>query len=157
VEQRCLAGHPRLALRRQVTERAHVVQPVRQFDDHHPDVVDHGEDHFTQVLGLFLVEVRVIYSALGLDALELADALHQGGDRIPKGLGQIVPRCGRVLYDVMQQRGNHRVLIHPQIQQDDGHFEWVYEIRLAGGAQLFAVCFSGVGDGMSNPLDCARE
>ena len=33
----------------------HVVQPVGEFDQDHPDVRGHGEDHFPDVIGLTLL------------------------------------------------------------------------------------------------------
>jgi hypothetical protein len=56
-----LRGLPRDALllvAGQVLEGAHVVQPVRELDEDHPDVVHHREDHLSEVLGLFLLAAR---------------------------------------------------------------------------------------------------
>src|SRR5271163_421184 len=46
------AGDALLALGREIFERAHVVQAVGEFDHHHADVVDHGEEHLADVFGL---------------------------------------------------------------------------------------------------------
>ncbi len=43
-----LLGDLFLLFRLHRTERAHVVQPVGQLDQHHPDVLDHAEHHFAQ-------------------------------------------------------------------------------------------------------------
>jgi len=51
-----LAGNGLLSFRGQCPERPHVVQAVGQLDDHHADVIHHGEEHLAQVLGLLLVE-----------------------------------------------------------------------------------------------------
>jgi hypothetical protein len=40
---------------RQMMERPHVVEPVREFDQDHPDVVDHGQEHLAEALGLPLL------------------------------------------------------------------------------------------------------
>ncbi len=48
-----------LALRRvEVLERAHVVQAIGELDQDDPDVVDHGQDHLAEVLGLGLLLAR---------------------------------------------------------------------------------------------------
>ncbi len=41
-----------LAVGLKVFERAHVVQAIGEFDEHHADVIDHGEHHLAQVFGL---------------------------------------------------------------------------------------------------------
>jgi hypothetical protein len=44
-----------LFLLRQGAERAHVVEPVGELDQDHPDVAGHRHHHFPVVLGLPLV------------------------------------------------------------------------------------------------------
>jgi hypothetical protein len=43
-----------LAIRVEMLERAHVVQPVRKFDQDDANVVDHGQHHLAEVLRLRL-------------------------------------------------------------------------------------------------------
>ena len=52
VNLECLVGDAGLLLRWQGAEGAHVVEPVGEFDEHDPDVVDHGQEHLAQVLRL---------------------------------------------------------------------------------------------------------
>ena len=47
-----LARDALLLVRRQIFERAHVVQPVGQLHQHHANVVDHGQKHLADVFGL---------------------------------------------------------------------------------------------------------
>ena len=56
---------------RQVFKGPHVVEPVGQLHQHHPDVIDHGQDHFAKVFGLLV---------LGRDKLEAADLRHAFDD-----------------------------------------------------------------------------
>jgi hypothetical protein len=59
-------------------EGAHVVQPVGQLDQDHPDVLGDREHHLAEVLGLGL--------GLGLElqVRQLGDAIHQVGDLGPE-------------------------------------------------------------------------
>jgi len=148
-----LAGDARLALRLQVTEGAHVVQPVRQLDDDDAQVVHHGEDHLAQVLGLFLIQVRTVHLALALDALELADPLYERGDGLAKDLAQVIVGVGRVFDDIVENGRDDRLFIQPQIEQADSHFDRVHDIWLARGAQLVAVRLDGKRHGLSDPRD----
>ncbi|MNN73661.1 hypothetical protein D3C81_1897950 [compost metagenome] len=48
-------GDSTLTLLRLVFERSHIVQSVRQFNDDHPNVLCHGDEHFAVVLVLLLL------------------------------------------------------------------------------------------------------
>ncbi len=61
-----------------VMERAHVVQPVGKLDQQHADVVRHGEQEFTQILG------RALVFGLRLDLGELGDSVDEPGDFRPE-------------------------------------------------------------------------
>ncbi len=63
-----------LLVGRQVVERAHVVQPVGELDEHDTDIMRHREDHFAEVLGLLLL------AALKCDLRNLGGAVDQPRD-----------------------------------------------------------------------------
>jgi hypothetical protein len=76
---------------------AHVVQAVGQFDEQHPPVVGHGDEHLADgggLLGLLGVE---------LQAVELGDAVDDRGDLVAELLGQPLGRDPGVLDGVVQQ------------------------------------------------------
>ena len=50
-----LAGDGHLPLGLLVFERAHIVQPVGQLDQHDADVLAHGQEHLAQRFGLLLL------------------------------------------------------------------------------------------------------
>ena len=50
-----LLGLLELLVLAQIAEGAHVVQPVGQLDEDHPDVLRHGDDHLADVLGLLFL------------------------------------------------------------------------------------------------------
>ena len=63
-----------LPVRRQMIERAHVVQPVGELDQHHPDVMRHRNDHLAEILRLLFL------AALEGDLRDLGHAVDQLGD-----------------------------------------------------------------------------
>ena len=75
VGQRCinlqrLLGDLLLPLFRQRRQGAHVVQPVGQLDEHHADVINHGQQHLADVFRLAL------FLAGQIDHADLGDAFH---------------------------------------------------------------------------------
>ena len=54
-----------------VLHGAHVVQPVADFDEDHPDVLGHGHEHLAQVLHLLLFLGDILHPR------QLGDPLHQ--------------------------------------------------------------------------------
>src|ERR1700686_4077305 len=76
-------GDLMLAISRKVFQGAHVVQPVSQFDEHHADVVDHGQHHLAQVLGLLL------FASSEVDLADFRDAFDDVGDLLPEFLADV--------------------------------------------------------------------
>ena len=112
---------------------AHVVQPVAQFDEHDAHVLGHGEKHFTQVLGLLLLNGREF------DAAELRDAVDQQRDLRAELLADLVERDVRILHNVVEQRGADGIGVEAEVEQDAGHRDGVADITLARQALLSLV------------------
>ena len=55
VDVQRLAGDGHLPLGLLIFERAHVVQPVGQLDEHNADVLAHGQEHLAQRFGLLFL------------------------------------------------------------------------------------------------------
>src|SRR3546814_9672323 len=55
-------------------QRAHIVQPVGELDQQHPDVVRHGEQELAQILG------RPLILCLRLDLRQLGDPVDEAAD-----------------------------------------------------------------------------
>ena len=81
-----LAGDALLLLPRQGCDRAHVVQPVDQLDEHDADVLRHRQEHLADVLGLLLL-VRPT-----AERRELGDSV----DERRRHAARSVPRCRSV-------------------------------------------------------------
>jgi hypothetical protein len=65
-------------------QRAHVVKPVGQLDQDHPDVGGHRDHHLSVVLGLLLV------AAVERDPRQLGDAVDELGDVVAEPLTHVV-------------------------------------------------------------------
>ena len=103
-----------LAVRLEVLQSPHIVQPVGQFDEHHPNVVDHGQHHLAEVLRLLLLASGKV------DLADLGDALHDVRDLFAELLADVNDRHGRV----------HRDRIHLHFGKHQRNFQRMDEIRL---------------------------
>ena len=83
----------------------YVVQAVGQLDQHHADVLGHGQEHLAQVLRLLLVAaIQAIPESLV--------PRPPGGPPRPEGGLDVLQGDRRVLGDVVQQPGHHRGPVH---------------------------------------------
>jgi hypothetical protein len=82
------------------------VQAIAQLDDHHADVLRHGEEHLAQILRLLLLK------RLPLNPGELGDAVHQAADFRPELRLYLVQGERRVFRDVVQEAGADSGPIH---------------------------------------------
>ena len=119
-----------LLLLAEVLDRAHVVEPVRELDQDHADVLRHRDDHLAVVLGLRLL------ARLELDARQLRDAVDELGDLVAELVLDLVERRLGVLDDVVQERGGDRLLVEPQAREDERHPVRVVDEVLAGAPLL---------------------
>ena len=116
---------------------SHVVQPVGQLNQQHPDVFGHGEDEFTEVLRLLGL------IGLELDPRQLGHPVDQARHFLAKGFPDFLQRRVRVLDGVMQEGGDDGRRIDLVIGQDAGDFQGVGKIGIARGPGLRAVRLHG--------------
>ena len=76
---------------------AHVVQPVGQLDEDDADVLDHGQQHLADALGLPVLTVGEV------DFTELGDAVDAARHVVAEGAGQFLIAGLGVLQNVVQQ------------------------------------------------------
>ena len=119
----------------EVMERAHVVEPVGELDQQDADVVRHGEQELAQILG------RALAFALRLDLGELGDAVDEAGDVLAEQFPDLGRRRQRVLDRVVEDRGDDRLVVEPQIGEDAGDLDRVAVIGIARGAGLEPCAF----------------
>ena len=92
-----LLGDGALSGHRHDRDRAHVVQAVGQLDQQDPPVLGHGDEHLADGGRLLLL------LGVELQAVELGDAVDDGGDLVAELLGQPLLGDAGVLDGVVQQ------------------------------------------------------
>ena len=128
-----LAGGALLLELRHRRDRAHVVEAVGELDDQDPQVLGHRHEHLAHrggLLGLLGVE---------LDAVELGDAVDDGGDVAAEVRLEVVEGDAGVLHGVVEERGGHGDVVEPEVGHDPGHRERVLDVGLARPPVLAAV------------------
>ena len=121
-----LKGGVVLLVQRTVLQCAHVVQTVRELDDHDADVLRHREQDLHDIFRLLLL------LAEGRHLGQLCHAVHQHRDIVAEALFHIVQRRGGVLDHIVQQRRAERVGIHAELQQNIRDSDRMHDIRLTG-------------------------
>ena len=133
--------------RRHRAERAHVVRAVGELDHDDADVPHHREQHLAEALGLRLG------AAVELDLVELADAVDEFRDlRAEAGRDLVLGRRG-VLDDVVQDRGDQRLGVEPQVGEQVGDRDRMGDVGLARAAALALVGLEGEVVGGLDALD----
>ena len=133
-----LARDALLLLRRQEAERAHVVEPVGELDDHDPDVLGHGHEHLPDVLGLLL-----LHRPRRAELAQLRDPVDEPRDRTAESLLDLGDREVGVLRNVVEERRRQRLGVHLQGRQVVGHRDRVGDVLLARAADLALVGGNG--------------
>jgi len=92
------------------------VKPVCKFDNNHPDILCHGEEHLAQILSLYFKLI------LGVTELsQLRDAVHEESNFLAEFFRNIIQRHCSIFHCVMQHARNNRFLIHLKIRKDNSH------------------------------------
>ena len=126
------------ALFRQVLEGAHVVQAVGELDEHDADIVDHGQHHLAEVLGLLLLAGGEV------DFADLGDAFDDVGDLLAEFFANVDDGHRSVFDGIMEQARGYCDRVHLHLGQDKRDFQGMNQIGLAGGSTLAFVVFQGV-------------
>ena len=134
--QRLLALLHDLGVRHKV-DGSHIMEAVSQFDDQHPDILGHSQEHFSQILGL------TFFFAVGFDGSQFRDPVYQSSDIFAEILFDIFIGVVGVFHDVMHQSCGNGLGVHPQLGKNFGDLDRVDEIRLSGTAELTFMCLLG--------------
>ena len=120
------AGNGDLPVRRLEFQGAHVVQTVGQLDEHHADVLGHGQNHLAQAFGLLLLARGEV------QARQLGHAVHQLRHfRAEVLLNHLQRAPFAVLHTVVQQARRDGRAVHHQFRQRGRDGGRVDKIRLA--------------------------
>jgi hypothetical protein len=136
-----------LAVGRQMFEGSHVMQAVGQLDQHHPNVVHHGQHHFAQILGLLLLAGGKVNFA------DLGNALDDMSDLLAELLADVDNRDRGILDRVVQQASGHGHRVHFHLGENQGHFERMHQVGFAGSAGLPGVMLLGELIGLANDFE----
>ncbi len=118
--------------RGKVLEGAHVVQAVRELDEHDADVADHREHHLADVLRLALF----FASAGEMDLVDLGDPFDDMRDLLAELRADHLGGRGGVFDRIVQQPGGDGGRIELHLGEHLRDFEGMDEVGLAGGAGL---------------------
>ncbi len=130
-----LARNRLLPLRLQVLQRAHVVQPVGQLDQHHAHIRHHRQQHLAHVFRL------AVFAVGELDLVDLGHALDNVRHLVAEALRNLLARGLRVLHGVVQQRRRNGRRVQLHLHQHLRYLERVHNIGLATQARLpLVVC-----------------
>ena len=142
-----LPGDGALPLRRQVFERAHIVEPVGQLDEHHAHIAHHGQEHFADVLRLAVFAVRE------LDLVDLGDALDDVRHLLAELGDDVLGRDRRILDRVMQQPRGDGGGVQLHLRQHQRDLQRMQNVGLPGGAQLPVMVFQAELPGVADDVD----
>ena len=104
---------------------AHVVEPVRELDEHHPDIAGHRHQHLAEVLGLDLGQT------LEREVRELADSVHELGYGVAETGRDLGLRGRGILDDVVEKRGDDRLVVEAHLREDLCDLQRVVDVGLA--------------------------
>ena len=101
------------------------MQPIRELDQQHSDVVGNGQEQFTEVLGL------LCFLCDEIELFELCEPLDQCADVSTEHLVDFDPGGCGILDGVMQEGGRYGCIIELEVGEDRGHLERMGEIGVA--------------------------
>mmetsp|Transcript_10472 Transcript_10472/g.36132 ORF Transcript_10472/g.36132 Transcript_10472/m.36132 type:complete len:753 (+) Transcript_10472:1841-4099(+) len=141
-----LLRDPLLLLGRERVQGPHVVQPIRELDQHHPHV-RHAEEHVLEPVRVVLARGPRGGDGLGAHGVPVdlrhvrhaAHADHHVHDLLRNVLAQLLLGHHRVVQDVMQEACRHGLLVQSELGQDLRRLHHVAQVRLAVPAELAGV------------------
>ena len=104
---------------------AHIVKPVSELDDEHPQVLCHGHEHLAHrgcLLRFFGIEVN---------PFELGDPVHNGGEFCSEFLFEFFEGDDSVFYSIVQQRCRNGDIVHSVAGDDASHCKRMGDVGLA--------------------------
>ena len=113
------------------------MQPVGQLDDDHPDILGHGQQHFTHIL-------RLLFRTAGIGNVgKLGHAVYKVRHIAAKLFLDILQRNGSVLHHIVQNAADDGIGIHSQANQDNRNLDRMRDIGIPGRTHLSLVGLPG--------------
>jgi hypothetical protein len=141
-----------------VVEEAQGLHAARQAQQDDADVIDHGQQHLAQDLGLRLDSGHAFGRRSARQRAQAAKAVqagNQSGHRIAIADFQAPGAILDMVAGRKQQGGDAGIGIEVERSDDQGHAQGVLQYRLSGTEQLFAVGFARQCQGVDN-APCRR-
>ena len=130
-------GNALLFLPAEYSKGSHIVQTVCQLDDHHSNILGHGQEHFTEIFQLLVFLIFIV--ELG----KLCHPVYQKGYFLAKHHLDIFQRIFRILHYIVKKSRHNALGIHFQLRQNVGYSQRVDDIRLSGGPDLGCMGLAG--------------
>ena len=115
------------------------MEPIGQLDQHHTDIIDHGQEHLAQALSLLRLHVSAAHLANGVDVCQLCNAIDQIGYLVIKVLAHIFDSPVGVLDHIMQKTCRYSMMIQAKLSQQPRHLNGMHNIGFARCAHLAVV------------------
>jgi hypothetical protein len=119
------------------------VQPVGQFDEHHPGVPGRRQEEFAQTLQFPLVPFPLLQPAQFVGPPQFGHPVHHAGHLRAEPFLQFLQRDALVLHHVVEEAGRDRFGVHAQFGQQRGDGQRVLDVGLAGPPVLALVGLGG--------------
>ena len=134
-----------LLLRRHVSQCAHIVEAVGQFDQNDADILGHCQEHLSQISCLFfLLYLCFVFIVAGeSEFFQFGDAVHKECHVGPEQFLDLFFGHDRVFHYIVKKTRRNSLFIKFQIRKDQSHVKRVNDVGLAGFALLPFVGLSG--------------
>ena len=113
-----------------VFEGSHIVEAIGQLHQDDPDILHHGQNHFSEILCL------VFFRGSKSNLADFGHPIDQLDDFIPKVLPDLLEGGECVLHTIVEKSGCHGGNIEFELSQDSGDLQRMNEVRLSGKADL---------------------
>jgi len=123
---------------RHVPQRAHVVQPISQLDQNHPNITGHGQCHFLEVFRLRLG------TSAELNLGQLAHTVDQIRHRLTKLFCQGIFGNTGVFDHIVQHRRHQALMVKLHVCKNVRDRQRVRNVMLTGTAHLACMGLFGI-------------
>ena len=114
------------------------MQPVGQLDEHYADVIDHGQHHLAQILGLLL------FACCEINFADFSYAFDDVSNLLSEFFANVDDSDRSVFDRIVQQAGGHCDRIHFHFGEDERNFQRMDKVRLSGGPALTFMIFQRI-------------
>ena len=122
-----------------------VVEPVREFDQHNPDIIIHCQENTLEILRLdaaFLLQVVLAAVLVVQHILDLGQTVDQRSDLRAEKISDVFYGVVRILHDIVQKSRHDRLVAQTDvIDHDVGDGNRMNDVRISGTAPHILVGF----------------